>query len=272
MVEKGMASPIPASRPISPTAIVTLLTLTGLIWAGWAALITALPTGVLSAAALWAAICRPLPSSAGFWDSYAASLAVWLPMVPAMMLPSAIPMAFAFAARIERQGGALKPVLLIGAYLGIWLVAASLFAFVQTLGADALNALKLPERAVGILGGFAIGLAGLWQFAPIKRLSLAACRHDFSDVPERPNLVRTLKLGAEQGIACILCCWVLMLAAAAVGAMNLLWMAALAAVMTAEKMIGPRATAPLGLVLLSLGTIIAINAVGAGRLLAYWLG
>ena len=257
---------------ISQTAWVTALTLAGLIAAGWAALLAALPPGIPSAAALWAAICRPVPTSATFLDGYAMALAVWLPMVPAMMLPSAIPMAFAFAARIERQGGAIKPILLIAAYLGVWLVAASIFAGMQILGAQILARLNLPSTALGIMGGFAIGLAGLWQFAPLKRLSLAACRHDFTDAPENPGMGQTLKIGAEQGIACILCCWVLMLAAAAAGAMNLIWMAVLAAVMTAEKMIGPRATAPLGLVLLALGSMIAVNAVGAGALRAYWFG
>ena len=257
---------------ISQTAWVTALTLAGLIAAGWAALLAALPPGIPSAAALWAAICRPVPTSATFLDGYAMALAVWLPMVPAMMLPSAIPMAFAFASRIERQGGAIKPILLIAAYLGVWLVAASIFAGMQTLGAQILAGLNLPSTALGIMGGFAIGLAGLWQFAPLKRLSLAACRHDFTDAPENPGMGQTLKIGAEQGIACILCCWVLMLAAAAAGAMNLIWMAVLAAVMTAEKMIGPRATAPLGLVLLALGSMIAVNAVGAGALRAYWFG
>lgn len=266
-----MSSDVETARTApSPTAWATMLTLAGLILAGWAALFAALPPGLPDAAALWAALCKPVPSGGDFWIGYRAALSVWLPMVPAMMLPSAIPMALAFAGRIERQGGAIKPVLLIAAYLGVWLVAAAILALVQTLGAQTLFALKLPEKALGIMGGFAIGLAGLWQFAPLKRLSLAACRHDFSDAPERPGILETIRLGMGQGLACIGCCWVLMLAAAAAGAMNLVWMAVLAAVMTAEKMIGPRATAPLGLVLVAAGLFIAINAVGAGALLAYW--
>lgn len=267
-----MSSSTGTHPALSSTAWVTALTLTGLILTGWAALIVALPPGLPSATALWAALCRPLPETKSFTDGYLAALTVWWPMVPAMMLPSAIPMAFAFAARIERQGGAIKPIILIGAYLAVWLLAASLFALLQTAGSQAIARLKLPETALGVLGGFAIGLAGLWQFAPLKRLSLAACRHDFSDAPANPGIVRTMRLGAEQGVACILCCWVLMLAAAAAGAMNLLWMALLAAVMTAEKMIGPRATTPLGLVLIAIGTMIALGAVGAGPLLAYWRG
>jgi predicted metal-binding membrane protein len=257
---------------ISSPALVTILALSGLILAGWGALMIALPAGIPSAAALWATLCSPLSQSPDFWTGYQASLAVWLPMVPAMMLPSAIPMALAFAARIERNGGALQPILLILAYIGVWLVAASLFAALQTLGGLALASLQLPEKAIAILGGFGLGLAGLWQFAPLKRLSLATCRHDFREAPTNPTPLETLRLGAEQGVACIGCCWVLMLAAAAAGAMSLIWMAVLAAVMTAEKMIGPRATAPLGLVLIGLGSMIAINAVGAGALWAYWRG
>ena len=255
---------------VSPTAWVTLLTLGGLILAGWGALYAALPPGLPSSSALWAAMCSPVPHPLDWAEGYATALTVWLPMVPAMMLPSAIPMALAFAARIERQGSTIKPMLLIASYLGVWLAAASVFALVQTAGSLVLARLNLPATALGILGGFAIGLAGLWQFAPLKRLSLAVCRHDFTDTPNNPGFWQTIEIGAGQGVACILCCWVMMLAAAAAGAMSLVWMAVLAAVMTAEKMIGQRATTALGLVLTALGTMIAVGAVGTDTLMAYW--
>lgn len=262
----------PAQSVLSATAAVTIFTLTGFILAGWAALYAALPPGLPDARAIWAALCQPVSTPATFWLGYQAALAVWLPMVPAMMLPSAIPMALAFADRIERRGGTVRPVLLLIGYLGVWLIAAAILALIQTLGSGALAQLRLPEKALGIMGGFAIGMAGLWQFAPLKQLSLAVCRHDFSDVTERPGFYETFRLGVGQGLACIGCCWVLMLAAAAAGAMNLVWMAILAAVMTAEKMIGPRATAPLGLLLIAIGVGLAISAVGPAALRTYWLG
>jgi predicted metal-binding membrane protein len=259
-----------APSSLSGTAWVTLTTLLGLIVAGWAALFIALPPGLPNAAALWAAICRPVTQPNDFWDGFQASLAVWVPMIPAMMLPSAVPMALAFTARIERQGGALQPIILLAGYLGVWLIASFVLAFLQTAGSLLLALLNWPEKALSILGGFALGLAGLWQFAPLKVLSLAACRHDFTDAPTKPTMIETFRLGIGQGLACIGCCWVLMLAAAAAGAMNLVWMAVLAAIMTAEKMIGPRATAPLGLVLIALGAVIALNAVGTNAIWAYW--
>ncbi len=257
---------------LSATAWVTMLSLTGLILAGWAALAFALPPGVPDARAIWAALCQPIPTGGRFAENYTAALSVWLPMIPAMMVPSAIPMALAFADRIERHGGAVRPVVLLIGYLGVWMVAAAILALLQTAGASALAALRLPEKALGILGGFAIGLAGLWQFAPLKRLSLAACRHDFSDISGQPGLAETLRIGVGQGIACIGCCWVLMLAAAFAGAMNLVWMAVLAAIMTAEKLIGPRATAPLGVLLIAVGLTLAVMAVGPAALLSYWRG
>lgn len=257
---------------LSGTAWVTVLSLSGLILAGWAALVMALPPGLPNAQALWIALCQPVPSGGPLIQAYRAAIAVWLPMVPAMMLPSAIPMALAFADRIERDGGAVRPLVLLTGYLAVWLLAAALFAFVQTAGASGLAALRLPEKALGIFGGFAIGLAGLWQFAPVKRLSLATCRHDFSDVVDRPTLGETLRIGTRQGLACIGCCWVLMLAAAFAGAMNLVWMAVLAAVMTAEKLIGPRATGPLGIALIGFGLTLAIAAVGPSAILSYWRG
>ena len=45
-----------------------------------------------------------------------------------------------------------------------------------------------------------------------------------------------LRLGLRQGLLCLGCCWAMMLLMFAVGAMNVVWMAALGVVMTIEKM------------------------------------
>lgn len=273
MLESAMSSDAPTVRDaVSVTAWVTILSLLGLIVAGWAALALALPMSGAGWGGVWAALCQPVTASGPWAERYSAALAVWIPMIPAMMLPSAIPMALSFADRIERQGGAVRPLLLLAGFLGVWTGAALVFAGVQTLGNSALAALRLPDQALGILGGFAIGSAGLWQFAPLKRLSLAACRHDFSDISLKPGYWETLLIGARQGFACIGCCWVLMVASAFAGAMNLVWMALLAAIMTAEKLIGPRATVPLGVGLIAIGLALAVSAVGPAALLSYWRG
>ena len=43
------------------------------------------------------------------------------------------------------------------------------------------------------------------------------------------------RLGLQQGLYCLGCCWAMMLVMFAVGVMNVIWMAALGMVMTIEK-------------------------------------
>ena len=47
--------------------------------------------------------------------------------------------------------------------------------------------------------------------------------------------IGVFKLGLEQGVICLMCCWALMAVMFVAGLMNLFWMAALAAVMVLEK-------------------------------------
>jgi predicted metal-binding membrane protein len=44
------------------------------------------------------------------------------------------------------------------------------------------------------------------------------------------------RLGLRQGLFCLGCCWALMLLMLAAGTMNVIWMAVLGAIMTAEKL------------------------------------
>jgi predicted metal-binding membrane protein len=44
------------------------------------------------------------------------------------------------------------------------------------------------------------------------------------------------RLGAQQGLFCLGCCWAAMLVMFAVGTMNVVWMAALGVLMTIEKL------------------------------------
>ena len=53
----------------------------------------------------------------------------------------------------------------------------------------------------------------------------------------RDDEMGVLKLGIEQGIVCLGCCWALMAVMFVAGLMNLAWMAGLAVVMVLEKVI-----------------------------------
>ena len=62
-----------------------------------------------------------------------------------------------------------------------------------------------------------------------------------------------LRMGVQQGVACLGCCWALMALAFVGGTMNLVWMGVAMVLMTVEKLpeIGRYITAPLGAALLA---------------------
>jgi predicted metal-binding membrane protein len=67
------------------------------------------------------------------------------------------------------------------------------------------------------------------------------------------------RLGLTQGLYCLGCCWAMMLLMFALGVMNVLWMAALGAVMTMEKIgTGKRFTHALGVTLIAAGVAIVL--------------
>jgi predicted metal-binding membrane protein len=66
-----------------------------------------------------------------------------------------------------------------------------------------------------------------------------------------------LRLGLKHGLACIGCCWALMMLLFVGGVMNLLWIAALSALVLLEKVVPSGRLMPrvVGLVLVAAGTI-----------------
>ena len=68
-----------------------------------------------------------------------------------------------------------------------------------------------------------------------------------------------LRLGAEQGVWCLGCCWALMLVMFAVGTMNIFWMALLGLFTLVEKQTkGPLATRMAGAILLVWATALLV--------------
>ena len=72
------------------------------------------------------------------------------------------------------------------------------------------------------------------------------------------------RLGLQQGLFCLGCCWAMMLLMFAVGAMNVAWMAVLGVVMTTEKVTsGNRLTSVVGTALIAIGVALVIAAIAA---------
>jgi predicted metal-binding membrane protein len=80
-------------------------------------------------------------------------------------------------------------------------------------------------------------IAGLYQFAPLKRACLTHCRTPLGYFLTRwPNgPMGAFRMGLHHGLFCVGCCWALMATAFAVGVMNAWWMAALGALTLVEQ-------------------------------------
>ena len=173
---------------------------------------------------------------------------MWALMMVAMMLPSALPMILLHA-RVARQGrgGPLPRATLVFAltYLALWSAFALLAALAQAalVASGALSAMDLTLDGSLAAAGL-LGLAAAWQVSALKRACLDKCRSPLAFVTRgfRPEWPAALRLGLAHGLYCIGCCWALMLLLFVGGVMNLAWIAALGAVVIAEKY-GPPWTA-----------------------------
>jgi len=109
-------------------------------------------------------------------------------------------------------------------------------------------------------------LAGAYQFTTLKHACLNKCRAPFqfffTNWQTTPRGV--FALGVRQGVYCLGCCWAMMLLMVAAGAMNIVWMALLAAAMTTEKLTrGAWFSRALGVGLLAAAVIFALAALNA---------
>jgi predicted metal-binding membrane protein len=196
------------------------------------------------------------------WGAREAALTfvMWAVMMAAMMLPSAAPMTLLFAAingkRAAAGTAAVATAIFVTGYLATW----TAFAAAATLAQWALQRhalLASDTLAVGpLLGGALLAAAGLYQLTPVKDACLSRCRSPFAFIMSewRDGRRGALVMGVRHGVLCVGCCWALMALLFAVGVMNLLWVAAIAAFVLVEKL------APAGRAV----------GLGAGALLIAW--
>jgi len=168
-------------------------------------------------------------------------LAAWTVMMAAMMFPSLIPGALAFAAlvRPRTRRPLLAACLFPAGYLAAWALLG-LPAHALLAGAGALRA-GFPELAAhaAAAGGIALVGCGLYQLTPFKERCLRHCRapHLFLGQHWRDGPGGALALGAHHGLTCAGCCASLMGALLVVGVMDLAWMIGLGLLILLEKLL-----------------------------------
>ena len=191
---------------------------------------------------------------------------VWIVMMAAMMLPAVSP-TVALYARMTRERGVARPVAFTGGYLVVWGAAGLAGYLLFAAGRRALG----PDLAWH--GGgrwFAGGLlvaAALYELTPLKDVCLGKCRSPFGFLlgTWRDGVRGATEMGAKHGAWCLGCCWALMVALFALGVMSLVWMAVVAALITAEKVLPWRRVAVWSttavLLALALGVFVAPDAI-----------
>jgi predicted metal-binding membrane protein len=158
--------------------------------------------------------------------SFGFFLATWVVMMAAMMLPGAAP------AVARRTLFAAAPFAL--SYLAVWaLVGLAVYPLYQPHGA--------------VVAGALTAAAGLYELTPLKRACRRRCRTACAS-------------GFELGVACVGSSIGLMVVLLALGAMSVTWMAVVAALVAAQKLL-PLKTAvdvPVALAIVALGVAISI--------------
>jgi predicted metal-binding membrane protein len=159
-------------------------------------------------------------------------VAAWVPMMAAMMLPSATPAVLRHAGADPR---ALAAPLFAASYLAIWVVVG-------------LAVYPLYEPHDGVAAGVLTIVAGLYELTSIKRASRRRCRE-------------TVGSGLELGLYCVGSSIGLMVLLLALGAMSVAWMAVVAALVVGQKLLPPNTW-------IDVPVAIAIVALGIGYVVA----
>jgi predicted metal-binding membrane protein len=181
------------------------------------------------------------------WNAieFAFVFVMWAVMMIGMMTPSATPMILIYA-RVGRQAAQRGRPLAASAYFAAgYLLTWVGFALAATSAQWALEraALLTPMMAGAsdLFSGAVLIAAAIYQWTPLKDACLRQCQSPWLFIQRhggfRSDAPGALALGARHGAYCIGCCWVLMALLFVGGVMNVLWIAAIAILVLAEKVI-----------------------------------
>jgi predicted metal-binding membrane protein len=199
------------------------------------------------------------PGALGFF------IGTWVVMMAAMMFPAVAPMVVAHRVlRHERRSHAARANvgdtgLFLAGYLAVWAWAGLLGYGLLEAGRSLDGGLLAWDRAGRLLAAGVLLAAALYQLTPSKRACLSRCRNRTAFLLSgwRDGRDGALRMGIEHGAWCLGCCWTLMAALFALGAMSVAWMVLIAALIAAERLLPWRRLATTGVA--ALLTVLAIG-------------
>jgi predicted metal-binding membrane protein len=190
----------------------------------------------------------------------------WLTMSAAMMLPSAAPTILTFTrvavGRAERGRAYVSPWIFVAGYLGAWLSVGVVAFVIDRLLVSIAGGVLAWDRGGPVVAGVTAIAAGLYELTPLKRACLRHCRTPLQFVMHgwHEGRLGALRMGLEHGLVCIGCCAGLMVILFVLGVMSVLWMAIIAGVIAAQKLLpfGVLLTRAVAVALVVLGLWIAL--------------
>ena len=191
-------------------------------------------------AAMHAAMGMVMTQSWGLGD-WLGLFVMWAVMMAAMMLPSAAPVILLVLGAYRRRGDSrarAAAFMFVAGYVVAWTAFSAAASAAQVgLHRAALLAADMRSSSTTLSGAILL-IAGVYQWLPIKNACLAHCQSPLGFLSRywREGTVGGLVMGVRHGLFCVGCCWVLMALLFVVGVMNLLWVAALAALVLVEKL------------------------------------
>ena len=165
---------------------------------------------------------------------------MWVAMMVFMMLPSSWPVLM-LVRRLHRFQGARHPDFLVwttaSGYFFVWTGFGVLALAIGTAVARASMASEAFSRAVPLLTGAVVIIAGIYQWMPLKSACLRHCRSPLLVVAHGGGgWSGAVRLGLHHGFFCVACCWALMAIQLALGVMSLPLMIVIALVIAWEKL------------------------------------
>jgi predicted metal-binding membrane protein len=170
-------------------------------------------------------------------------VSVWVLMMAAMMFPSVAP-TVALYSRMTRRRSPIRPLLFTAAYLLVWSAVGLLSYGLFELGRKWFGAQLSWDAGGRWAAAVVIAAAAVYELTPLKNACLARCRSPLGFLlgDWREGSAGAVEMGSKHAAWCVGCCWALMAALFALGVMSLVWMAVVAAVITAEKTLPWRRT------------------------------
>jgi predicted metal-binding membrane protein len=196
---------------------------------------TALAATLVLAAASWVVAVHQMDGMdmgvGSRLGSFAFFVALWVPMMAAMMLPGAAP---AVLRSVAARGRVRAAPIFVGSYLAVWtLVGVAVYGVYRPHGTFAAGAVAIA--------------AGIYELTPLKQHFRRRCRED-------------VRSGFEFGLYCVGSSIGLTFLLLALSPMSVIWMSVVAVAVFAQKLLPARAAVdvPLALAIVGLGVLIII--------------